>query len=64
MQFQVNDMTCGGCAKSVAKAITNLDQNAKVDADPPTRTVKVETSASQSEVMRVLADAGFPAVPK
>ncbi len=61
MQFHVKDMTCGGCAKSVTKAITNLDQNAKVDTDPVSRTVKVETSAPQAEVLRVLASAGFPA---
>ena len=62
MQFHVKDMTCGGCAKSVTKAITNLDRNAKVDTDPVSRTVKVETSASQTEVLRVLASAGFPAI--
>lgn len=61
MQFHIEGMTCGGCAKSVTRAITNLDQNAKVEADPASRTVKVETSVSQAQVQQVLADAGFPA---
>jgi copper chaperone len=61
MQFHVEGMTCGGCAKSVTKAITNLDPNAKVEADPASRTVRVETSQSQAAIQQVLADAGFPA---
>ena len=64
MQFHVEDMMCGGCAKSVAKAIANLDKTAKVEADPESRTVKVETSASAAEVQKALADAGFPAVAR
>ena len=63
MQFHVEDMMCGGCAKSVAKALTNLDKDAKVQADPETRTVKVETSAPLAAVRKALADAGFPATP-
>ena len=61
MQFHVEGMTCGGCAKSITKAITTVDPNSKVEADPTLRTVKVETSASQAAVQQVLPDAGFPA---
>jgi len=64
MQFHVEEMMCGGCAKSVAKALTNLDQNARVETDPPSRTVRVETSASQEAVEKALADAGFPATAR
>ena len=61
MQFRIENMTCGGCAKSVSRAIANLDPNAKVDATPASRTVKIETSASQAQVHEVLAAASFPA---
>jgi copper chaperone len=64
MQFHVEDMMCDGCARSVAKAIANLDRNAKIEADPPSRTVKVETSASQAAVEKALAEAGFPATAR
>ncbi len=64
MQFHVEEMMCGGCAKSVTKAITNLDANAKVETDPPSRTVKVETSVSPEAIRKALADAGFPATPR
>lgn len=64
MQFHIEGMTCGGCAKSVTRAITNLDQNAVVHADPASRTVKVETAASQGSVLQALEDAGYPATER
>lgn len=64
MQFHVDDMTCGGCARSVTAAITALDNTAKIEADTVARTVKVETLASEDEVKKVLADAGFPVSPQ
>lgn len=61
MQLHVPDMNCGGCARSVKAAILSLDADARVEADPPARTVKVETTASPADVEKVLAGAGFPA---
>lgn len=61
MQLRIEDMTCGGCAKSVTTAINSIDPGAKVEANPAARTVKVETSASQSEILKVLDQAGYPA---
>ncbi|EMF60431.1 heavy-metal-associated domain-containing protein [Stenotrophomonas maltophilia] len=37
MEFHVDGMTCGGCARSVTRAIQQIDPNASVVADPPTR---------------------------
>ena len=64
MEFHVKGMACGGCAKSVTKAITSLDSGARVVTDISTRTVRIESLSSQSEVERGLSEAGFPAVPK
>ena len=64
MQFHVEEMMCGGCAKSVTKAITDLDKDARVETDPPSRTVNVETSASPAAVQKALAEAGFPAIAR
>lgn len=62
MKLHVENMTCGGCARAVNKAITQLDENAVVEADPPSRTVTVQTSAAQAEVLKALDAAGFTAV--
>ncbi|MFP9136053.1 heavy-metal-associated domain-containing protein [Devosia sp. XGJD_8] len=61
MQLRIEDMTCGGCAKSVTAAITSVDPNAKVEANPAARTVKVVTSASGARILKVLEQAGYPA---
>ncbi|UNK42392.1 heavy-metal-associated domain-containing protein [Luteimonas sp. S4-F44] len=60
MQFHLDDMTCGGCVRSVTKAIQAVDAQASVEADPPNRTVVVQTSASREAVVAALREAGFP----
>lgn len=59
MQFQIENMTCGGCAKSVTAAIRSVDKNAEVSADPPNRMVEVKSTASRAEVEAVLQEAGY-----
>jgi copper chaperone len=61
MQFHIENMSCGGCAKSVTAAIRSLDKDAEISADPPNRTVEVKSSASRAEVEAVLEEAGYPA---
>lgn len=61
MKLRIENMTCGGCAKSVTKAIQLVDPNAKVETDPAARTVKVETTATLAALQRVLEEAGYPA---
>lgn len=60
MEFHVEGMTCGGCARGVTRAIQGVDANAKVITDPPSRSVKVETTATQQQVVEALTEAGFP----
>lgn len=61
MQFHIENMTCGGCVRSVTKAIQTVDPTAKVAADPDTHRVDVETSAPRAAIEAVLADAGYAA---
>lgn len=62
MDLRIENMTCDGCARSVTKAIQSVDPGAKVVADPPAHTVKVETSAPQAAILKVLDAVGYPAV--
>jgi copper chaperone len=59
MQFHIENMTCGGCARGVTKAIQSVDANAQVSADPPKRSVEVESSASRMQIEQALIAAGF-----
>lgn len=60
MQFHIDNMTCGGCARSITRAIHLLDADAKVMADPPSRLVEVESSATREQIEAALQEAGFP----
>jgi copper chaperone len=60
MQFQIDNMACGGCARSVTKAIHTVDPQAKVDIDLNLKRVIVESAADQSAVAAVLEGVGFP----
>ncbi len=59
MQFHIETMTCGGCARGVEKAIQGVDASATVTADPPTRRVDVSTTAPRDQIVAALTEAGF-----
>jgi copper chaperone len=61
MQFRIENMTCGGCVRSVTKTIHAADPSAEITADPVTRTLDVTTTLSRDVVAAALADVGYPA---
>ncbi len=61
MELKIEGMTCGGCARSVTKAIRSVDADAAIKADPAARMVEVETTATQAAILQVLEEAGYPA---
>ena len=60
MQFHLDDMTCGGCARTVKAAIQSVDPGASIVTDPSTRLVQVQTAASEEQVAAALREAGYP----
>lgn len=61
LRFRVPNMTCGGCAKSVTKAVQSVDPGARVQTDPAAREMRVETTADERALLAVLEEAGYPA---
>ena len=61
MQFHIENMSCGGCVRSVTKAIQSVDPIAEVSADLSTRTIDVVTTAPREKLEIVLADVGYAA---
>ncbi|RZS77890.1 copper chaperone [Phyllobacterium myrsinacearum] len=61
MELKIENMTCGGCAKSVTKVIQSVDPNARIETNPATGMVKVETTATPAALQGVLEEAGYPA---
>lgn len=60
MQFQIDNMACGGCARSVTKAIRSVDPQAKVEIDLNLKRVTVESGLEQSAFTAGLDVDGFP----
>ena len=61
LQFHIDNMHCGGCARGVTAAIRSVDPDAKVDVALDTRTVEVESAEPREAFLPVLEQAGFPA---
>lgn len=61
MKLHIANMTCGGCAKSVTKAIASVDPSAEPSFDMANRVVEFETRESQHLFTLALASEGYPA---
>ncbi len=61
MQFDIQNMSCGGCVRSVTKAIQSVDPVAKVTPDLSSRKIVVMSEQSREAFEAALAKAGYPA---
>ena len=59
MQLHIENMTCGGCARSVTKAIQSVDPSAEVSADPASHKVEVKSAASRDRLVAALTEVGY-----
>ncbi|MBZ8180594.1 heavy-metal-associated domain-containing protein [Oscillatoria salina] len=62
LEFKIPKMTCDGCVKTIAKAVTDVDAKAKVSADLKTKLVSVETEASPTTIKEATIAVGYPPV--
>ena len=62
MKFRIENMTCGGCARSVTATIKDLDENATVNIDVDTKLVEVNTAVTEDKIVAALTEDGFPPV--
>ena len=51
MKFRIENMTCGGCARSVTATIKDLDENATVNIDVDTKLVEVNTTVAEDKIV-------------
>ncbi len=62
--FQIDDMTCGGCAGSVTKAVKAVDPSAQVQVDLATHRVQIESAQADAKALQeAIEDAGYTPVP-
>ncbi len=59
LDFQIPDMTCGHCVRSVTAAVKAADPAAEVTIDLPSHRVQVQTAAPREAVVAQLVEAGY-----
>jgi len=60
--FDVKEMSCGGCAKHVTKAVQKASPGAEVNVDLATGKVTVTPAPSDAAaVAKAISEAGYPA---
>ena len=62
MKFRVENMTCGGCARSVTATLKDLDENAVVEIDVESKWVEIKSNLTQEQVTQALTEDGFPPI--
>jgi copper chaperone len=63
MELAIPDMTCGGCANAITRAVTRVDPAAKLDIDLAVKTVKVTSTLPEQRLIEVIEAAGFHPAP-
>jgi Cu+-exporting ATPase len=59
-ELTVEDMTCKHCVGRVTKAVQEIDQQAKVEIDLPTKRVKIDSQAELDRIAQAINAAGYP----
>ncbi|MFM0228362.1 heavy-metal-associated domain-containing protein [Paraburkholderia dipogonis] len=59
MEFAIPDMSCGGCASAITRAVTSLDPAAKLEVDVPVKIVKVTSALAAEQLIEAIEAAGF-----
>lgn len=59
LDFQVNGMTCGGCARAVTNAVKSVDDAADVQVDLASKRVTVKSTADATKIRSAIAEAGY-----
>jgi copper chaperone len=59
MKFQVQDMTCQHCVKSITAAIHEVDASAQVQCDVATHEVVVVATIDQTVIKQAIIEAGY-----
>lgn len=62
LRYQVADMTCGHCVRSITAAIQGADPAATVDVDLANKTVNVSRANSAEAVEGAIREAGYTPV--
>jgi copper chaperone len=60
IEFTVNGMTCGGCISAVKRIVANVDAQAQVDVDLPSKRVSIASELPATVFSAALDQGGYP----
>ena len=64
LSFNVQDMTCGHCARAITQAVQAVDAQAQVRIDIPTHRVDITPGQADAErLAAAIREAGYTPVP-
>jgi copper chaperone len=61
-EFDIQNMTCGHCRRTVETAVKTADPGAVATIDLATGKAMVETSIDPAFIAKAIEDAGYPVV--
>lgn len=59
LELTIPAMSCGHCVAAITDAVRSADPAARVDADLPSHTVRIDTTADRATVAAALSEAGY-----
>ena len=59
-ELTVEGMSCGHCVGRVTKSVQDVDQDAKVAIDLPTKKVRIDSQADLEQIAAAIDAAGYP----
>ena len=57
--FDIPNMSCGHCVRSITQAVQSLDAAARVQTDLAQHRVKVQTTVPREQLVAALTAAGY-----
>ena len=61
IRLHVSNMSCGGCAKGVTRAVQSAAEGAKVEVNLSTREVLIDGASDEVALVEALRRAGYQA---
>lgn len=58
--FNVPNMSCGHCIKSITEALQAVDADARIETNLATKNVSIDSKASSVLLVHALTEAGYP----
>ena len=62
IELTVNDMTCGHCASTIARAVRDVDAAGKCDVDLQAKRVRIASDQPAGDFVAAIREAGYTPV--